>query len=164
MFADGTCARSWAGTPAPRRSSGKTVGWAKAAKRPCPRVTWRPWIACAPGKLAWSCRCKSGSGKPERAPDSECCAVAGDGGSEAYTTILWGALLSHEIQKFAEAEAVSNVEGNMCGTVLRGADALPGRRPHHVGKERVGTWEIPRLTDGNMPPRSASGRRQCRRR
>jgi hypothetical protein len=36
--------------------------------------------------------------------------------------------LSHEIQKFAEAEAVSNVEGNMCGTVLRGADALPGSK------------------------------------
>ena len=51
--------------------------------------------------------------------------VAGDGGCEAYTTILWGALLSREIQKFAEAETLSNVEGNMCGTVLRGADALP---------------------------------------
>jgi len=51
--------------------------------------------------------------------------VVGDGGREAYTTILRGALLSRESQKIAEAEAVSNVEGNMCGTALRGADALP---------------------------------------
>jgi hypothetical protein len=37
--------------------------------------------------------------------------VAGDGGCEAYTVIVWGVLLSHEIHKFAEAETVSNVEG-----------------------------------------------------
>jgi hypothetical protein len=36
--------------------------------------------------------------------------------------------LSHEIQKFAEAETVGEVEGNMCGTDMRGADALPGSR------------------------------------
>ena len=36
--------------------------------------------------------------------------------------------MSHEIQKFAEAEPVSNVEGNMCGTALRGADALSGSK------------------------------------
>ncbi len=36
-----------------------------------------------------------------------------------------GVLLSSEIKKFAEAETVSNVEGNMCGTAMRGADALP---------------------------------------
>jgi hypothetical protein len=54
--------------------------------------------------------------------------VAGDGGCEAYTAIVWGELLSHEIQNYAEAEAVSNVEGNMCGLVMRGADALPGSK------------------------------------
>ena len=51
--------------------------------------------------------------------------VTGDGGREAYTVIVWGVLLSHEIHNFAEAETVSNVEGNMCGTAMRGADALP---------------------------------------
>ena len=54
--------------------------------------------------------------------------VAGDGGCEAYTVIVWGVLLSHEIHDIAEAEAVSNVEGNMCGTAMRGADALPGSK------------------------------------
>jgi len=36
--------------------------------------------------------------------------------------------LSHEIPKVAEAETVSNVEGNMCGPAMRGADALPGSK------------------------------------
>lgn len=51
--------------------------------------------------------------------------VAGDGGCEAYTAMVRGELLSRESQKIAEAETVSNVEGNMCGAVMRGADALP---------------------------------------
>ena len=51
--------------------------------------------------------------------------VAGDGGCEAYTAIVWGVLMSRESHKPAEAEPVSNVEGNMCGPVMRGADALP---------------------------------------
>jgi hypothetical protein len=50
--------------------------------------------------------------------------VAGDGGCEAYTAIVWGVLLSRESQKIAEAEPVSNVEGNMYGPVMRGVDAL----------------------------------------
>ena len=33
--------------------------------------------------------------------------------------------MSRERHKLAEAEAVSNVEGNMCGVVMRDADALP---------------------------------------
>jgi hypothetical protein len=51
--------------------------------------------------------------------------VVGDDGHEAYTAILWGVLLSRESSKFAEAETVSNVEGNTCGTGMRGAVALP---------------------------------------
>ena len=54
--------------------------------------------------------------------------VVGGDGHEAYTAILWGVLLSRESSKFAEAETVSNVEGNMCGTAMRGADALPGSK------------------------------------
>ena len=51
--------------------------------------------------------------------------VAGDGGCEAYTAIVWGVLLSRESHNTAEAEPVSNVEGNMCGPAMRGTDALP---------------------------------------
>ena len=49
----------------------------------------------------------------------------GDGGHEAYTAIVWGGLLSREIHNIAEVEAVRNVEGEMCGAGMRGADALP---------------------------------------
>jgi len=63
-------------------------------------------------------------------PSSECCVLAGDGPDEAYTVIVWGWLLSRERTEPAEAEAVQNVEGNMCGTVKRGADALPWSKTH----------------------------------
>jgi len=48
---------------------------------------------------------------------------AGDGGHEAYTAIVWGGLLSHEIVNLTEAETLHPVEGNMCGPAMRGADA-----------------------------------------
>ena len=54
--------------------------------------------------------------------------AVGDGGCEAYTAMQWGVLLSHEIRNVAEAETVSNVEGNMCGPAMRGSDALPGSK------------------------------------
>ena len=50
---------------------------------------------------------------------------AGDGGHEAYTAIAWGGLLSREIHNVADAETVRNVEGDMCGAAMRGADGLP---------------------------------------
>src|SRR4029077_828186 len=79
-------------------------------------------------------------------PGSECCVAVGDGGREAYTAVVWGVGMSHERHNIVGAETVGSVEGNMCGTVTRGADALPGRWPHHARKDRIGTWEIPRLT------------------
>jgi hypothetical protein len=59
-------------------------------------------------------------------PGSECCAAVGDGGREAYTAVVWGVGMSHERHNIVGAETVGSVEGNMCGTVTRGADALPG--------------------------------------
>jgi hypothetical protein len=86
----------------------------------------------APGeKLVRSSRWKSGPGKGQRPPGSECCVVTGDGGCEAYTAIAWGVGLSHERSDIAGAEGFHSLEGNMCGTVLqgmRGADALPGSK------------------------------------
>jgi hypothetical protein len=60
--------------------------------------------------------------------------------------------LSRESSKVAEAETVSNVEGNMCGTVRRGAVALPwsktaSRRKGlrwNPGFRRGRLWEISR--------------------
>jgi hypothetical protein len=52
--------------------------------------------------------------------------VEGDDHGEAYTVIVWGVGLSHEILEVAGAEAVATAEGNMCGAVTRGTVALPG--------------------------------------
>ncbi len=52
----------------------------------------------------------------------------GDGGREAYTAIAWGVGLSHERSDIAGAEGFHSLEGNMCGTAMRGADALPGSK------------------------------------
>jgi hypothetical protein len=52
--------------------------------------------------------------------------AAGDSGCEAYTAIAWGVGLSHERSYIAGAESFYSLEGNMCGTATRGADALPG--------------------------------------
>ncbi len=52
--------------------------------------------------------------------------MEGDDRGEAYTVIVWGVGLSHEILEIAGAEAVATAEGNMCGAVMRGTVALPG--------------------------------------
>ena len=82
----------------------------------------------APGKLVRSSRWKSGPSKGQRPLGSECCVVTGDGGCEAYTAIAWGVGLSLVRSDIAGAEGVHWLEGNMCGTAMRGADALPGSK------------------------------------
>jgi hypothetical protein len=82
----------------------------------------------APGKLVQSSRWKSGPSKGQRPLGSECCVTAGDSGCEAYTAIAWGVGLSHERSDIAGAEGFHSLEGNMCGTATRGADALPGSK------------------------------------
>jgi hypothetical protein len=67
--------------------------------------------------------------------------ATGDGGCEAYTAIAWGVGVSHERSDIAGAESFYSLEGNMCGTAMRGADALR-LRPHHVQRDRIGTWEV----------------------
>ena len=82
----------------------------------------------APGKLVRSSRWKTGPSKGQRPLGSECCVTAGDSGHEAYTAIAWGVGLSHERSDIAGAEGFHSLEGNMCGTAMRGADALPGSK------------------------------------
>ena len=54
--------------------------------------------------------------------------ATGVSGREAYTAIAWGVGLSHERSDIAGAEGFHSLEGNMCGTARRGADALPGSK------------------------------------
>jgi hypothetical protein len=55
-------------------------------------------------------------------------------GCEAYAAIAWGVGLSHERSDVAGAEGFHSLEGNMCGTVMRGADALPGSKATSLAK------------------------------
>jgi hypothetical protein len=82
----------------------------------------------APGELVRSSRWKSGASKGQRPLASECCVANGDVGCEAYTAIAWSVGLSHERLDIAGAEGFHSLEGNMCGTATRGADALPGSK------------------------------------
>jgi len=52
----------------------------------------------------------------------------GDSGHEAYIAIAWGVGLSHERSDIAGAESFYSLEGNMCSSAMRGADALPGSK------------------------------------
>ena len=53
--------------------------------------------------------------------------MEGDDHGEAYIAIMWGVGLSHEMLD-AGAEAFATAEGNMNGTAMRGAAALPGSK------------------------------------
>ena len=54
--------------------------------------------------------------------------ATGDSGCEAYTAIAWGVGLSHERLDIAGVEGFHSPEVNMCGTAMRGVDALPGSK------------------------------------
>ena len=82
--------------------------------------------------------------------------IPGDSGHEAYTAIGWGVGLSHERSYIAGAESFYSLEGNMCGTAMRGADALPGskatsrakgshRKLGCLGSDRNGTIVVARI-------------------
>ena len=84
--------------------------------------------------------------------------VEGDDHCEAYTTIVWGGLLSRERNYAAEAEAVDIVEGNMCGPVMRGSIAQPWSKTPSRTKETSRNWDISRLAGQFGSHRSAWGR------
>jgi hypothetical protein len=111
----------------------------------------------APGKLVRSSRWKTGPSKGQRPLGSECCVVTGDSGCEAYTAIAWGVGLSPERSDIAGAEGFHWLEGNMCGTAMR-----RGLRPHHVQKDRIGTWEISGLTGTALPLPARIGKARSR--
>ena len=77
--------------------------------------------------------------------------VTGDSGCEAYTAIAWGVGLSLERSDIAGAEGFHSLEGNMCGTVSEVLTPCRGLRPHHVQKDRIGSWEVSGLTGTPLP-------------
>src|SRR2546430_12100357 len=77
---------------------------------------------------------------------SECCVATGDSGREAYTAIAWGVGLSHERSDIAGAEGFHSPEGNMCGTAMRAAVALPGSKP--TSRAKGSYWKLGGLLSG----------------
>jgi hypothetical protein len=67
---------------------------------------------------------------------SECCVATGDSGCEAYTAIAWGVGLSHERSDVAGAEGFHSLEGNMCGTAMRGC-CRPAGVEGHITCKRI---------------------------
>ena len=73
--------------------------------------------------------------------------MRGNDHGEAYTAIVWGGLLSRETVNVTEAETFHPVEGNMCGTAMRGADA---RSWSKTSSRTKGTRRNPRLRGGRL--------------
>ena len=95
--------------------------------------------------------------------------VEGDDHCEAYTTIVWGRLLSRERYYAAEAEAVDIAEGNMCGPDMRGSIAQPWSKTlsrtkgtsRNLGDLAFGRAEIRRTgphREGDEPKPMMNGR------
>ena len=84
--------------------------------------------------------------------------ATGDSGCEAYTAIARGVGLSHERSYIAGAECFYSPEGNMRGTVMRGAVALPGSKATSRAKGSH------RKLGGLASGRQASGRQMLRER
>src|SRR5262249_1302084 len=113
---------------ASRQSESRQGGWLDGtARSACPRR--RGDRISAPAS-SW---CDPAGPSPAQVRSSvllgsECCVAAGDSSCEAYTAIAWGVGLSHERSYIAGAECFYSPEGNMCGTVMQGAVALPGSK------------------------------------
>ena len=56
--------------------------------------------------------------------------------------------MSHERSDIAGAEGFHSLEGNMCGAVCEVLTPCRGQRPHHVQRDRIGTWEVSGLAIG----------------
>jgi hypothetical protein len=96
--------------------------------------------------------------------------VEGDDHGEAYTAIEWGMGLSLEILTSQGPRLSPLREGNMCGTAMRGADALPGSeaisRSKGARRNLPWTWRQKRSsgygasgTNRSLRRSSGSGRR-----
>ena len=68
--------------------------------------------------------------------------ATGDSGREAYTAIAWGVGLSHERSDIAGAEVFIRSKATCAAPLGEVLTPCRGLRPHHVQRDRTGTWEI----------------------
>jgi hypothetical protein len=100
-------------------------------------------------KLARSSRWKSGPGKAVAGRLAASVARAvGDGGREAYTAVMWGVGMSHERHNNVGPRLLVWSKATCAAPLREVLTPYRGRWPHHARKDRIGTWEIPRLTSG----------------
>ena len=85
--------------------------------------------------------------------------MEGDDRGEAYTTIVWGVGLSHEMA-ISQGPRRSMVSKATCAaSSCEAPSPCRGLRPHHARKDRVGTWETSSGPQSLWRSRAAAGRR-----
>jgi hypothetical protein len=85
--------------------------------------------------------------------------VEGDDRGEAYTTIVWGVGLSHEMA-ISQGPRRSMVSKATCAAPsCEALSPCRGLRPHHARRDRVGTWETSSGPQSLWRFRAAAGRR-----
>src|SRR5438552_5550588 len=80
---------------------------------------------------------------------SECCVATGDSGCEAYTAIAWGVGLSHEISISQGPRVFIRSKATCAAPLCEVLTPCRGRRPPHVQRDRIGSWEVSRLAVRN---------------
>ncbi len=88
--------------------------------------------------------------------------ATGESGYEAYTAIAWGVGLSHERSDIAEAESFYSLEAACAARLCEVLTLRRGQRPHHLQKERIGSWEISGLTGTALPLSGRIGKARSR--
>ena len=88
--------------------------------------------------------------------------AAGDSSHEAYTAIAWSVGLSTKDQ-ISQRPRVSIRSKATCAAPLREVLTLcRGLRPHHLQKDRIGSWEISGLTGAALPQPARIGKVRSR--
>ena len=89
--------------------------------------------------------------------------ATGDGRlREAYTAIAWGVGLSHERSDIVGAESFYSLKGDCAAPLCEVLSPFRGLRPHHLQKDRIGSWEVSGLTGAGLPPPARIGKVRSR--
>src|SRR6266581_5863878 len=98
-------------------------------------------------KLARSAGASPVQVRPSKPPGSECCVRRRRRRTRSVHSGCVGCGSEPRNDLLAGAETVFMVERNMSDAGMRGiVSSRRGRGPHHVHKDRVGTWELSCLT------------------
>ncbi len=79
--------------------------------------------------------------------------MEGDDYGEAYTAIVRGGILSRERHKMQRPRLLTVAEGNMNGTVMRGAAALPWSKT--PSRSKGARWNLGDLATGQAASAAA---------